>query len=67
MIPTAILIVLFWLIGWAITSTVLLVLLLFMLNFFRDPERDIPPGDDLFVCPDDYDLHEKVVTWWWPV
>ncbi len=52
-IPTAILTVLFWLIGWAITSTVLLILLLFMLNFFRDPERDIPPGDDLFVCPAD--------------
>ncbi len=52
-IPAAVLIVLFWLIGWTITSAILLILLLFMLNFFRDPERDTPVSDDLFVCPAD--------------
>ncbi|MDQ6996199.1 MAG: phosphatidylserine decarboxylase family protein [Mariprofundus sp.] len=52
-IPTAILVVVFWLLCWTITSAVLLILLLFMLNFFRDPERELPLGDGLFVCPAD--------------
>jgi len=52
-IPTTILVVVFWLLCWTITSAVLLILLLFMLNFFRDPERDVPTGDNLFVCPAD--------------
>lgn len=30
-----------------------IVLLLFMLFFFRDPEREIPAGDDLIVSPAD--------------
>jgi len=52
-IPTAILSVAFWLLSWTVTSAVLFILLLFMLNFFRDPERDIPSGDGLYVCPAD--------------
>jgi phosphatidylserine decarboxylase len=30
-----------------------LVLALLVLNFFRDPERDVPPGPDLLVSPAD--------------
>ncbi|MDQ6982594.1 MAG: phosphatidylserine decarboxylase family protein [Mariprofundus sp.] len=52
-IPMAVLTVVFWILCWTITSIVLFVLLLFMLNFFRDPERDLPAGDNLFVCPAD--------------
>jgi len=52
-IPTAVLTAIFWMLCWTITSAVLFALLLFMLNFFRDPERDLPTGDGLFVCPAD--------------
>ena len=52
-IPTAVLVLFFCMLGWTITSVILLLLLLFMLNFFRDPERDLPAGDNLFVCPAD--------------
>jgi len=52
-IPTAVLAVVFWMLCWTVTSAVLFILLLFMLNFFRDPERDLPAGDNLFICPAD--------------
>ncbi len=52
-IPTAILAVVSWLLCWTLTAAVLLLLLLFMLNFFRDPDRDTPAGNDLFICPAD--------------
>ena len=39
--------------GWTVLSTLLLLLLLFMLNFFRDPERVTPQGDGVFVSPAD--------------
>jgi len=52
-VPTAILVVVFWLMCWTISAALLLILLLFMLNFFRDPERETPCGDDLFICPAD--------------
>jgi len=42
-----------WLMCWHVTAAVLLVLFLFMLNFFRDPERDTPQGDGLFISPAD--------------
>jgi len=38
---------------WHVTAGVLLVLFLFMLNFFRDPERNTPQGDGLFISPAD--------------
>ncbi len=38
---------------WHIAAIFLLVLLLFMLNFFRDPERATPAGEHLFVSPAD--------------
>jgi len=52
-IPTAALMFITWALGWGLFSTVLFVLLLFMVNFFRDPERAVPQGNDLFVCPAD--------------
>lgn len=52
-IPTTILSIIFWLLSWTVISAVLFILLLFMLNFFRDPERDIPSGGGLYVCPAD--------------
>lgn len=35
------------------TIGALAVLLLFTLNFFRDPDRTTPPGDDLVIAPAD--------------
>ena len=39
--------------GKQVASVLLLVLLLFVLNFFRDPERKIPDAPGLFVSPAD--------------
>lgn len=52
-IPTLLLLIVASLLCWWITSTVLALLLAFMVNFFRDPERQLPEGDGLFVCPAD--------------
>ncbi len=58
LIPTALLTIAAFALCWTITGMVLLVLLLFMLNFFRDPERNTPQGLGLFISPAD----GKVVT-----
>jgi len=42
-----------WLMCWHVFAAILLVLFLFMLNFFRDPERNTPQGDGLFISPAD--------------
>ncbi|MDQ6971020.1 MAG: phosphatidylserine decarboxylase family protein [Mariprofundaceae bacterium] len=42
-----------WLMCWTALSVVLLILFLFMLNFFRDPERATPQGEGLFISPAD--------------
>lgn len=38
---------------WWIAAAILFGLLLFNINFFRDPERQLPEGEGLFVCPAD--------------
>jgi len=38
---------------WHVTAVLLAVLLLFMLNFFRDPERPTPGDAGLFISPAD--------------
>lgn len=54
MIPTAIIMLIGWALGWAEISGVVFILLLFMLNFFRNPER-VNCG-----IPNDYTLNEKL-------
>ncbi len=43
----------FALLGWGFVTFVLLLLTLFTVYFFRNPERVIPTGDDLVVAPAD--------------
>lgn len=38
---------------WWIAAAILAGLLLFNINFFRDPERQTPEGEGLFICPAD--------------
>lgn len=42
-----------WLLGWSTLAAVAWVATLFLLNFFRDPERSTPPGDHLVTSPAD--------------
>ncbi len=52
-VPLAIVTVLFFALGWKYPAGVLLVLTLFVLFFFRDPERTVPEGKDVVVSPAD--------------
>ena len=52
-IPLAIVTVLFFAFGWKSTGVIALVLALFVLFFFRDPDRDIPEGNGIVVSPAD--------------
>ncbi|MDA8421899.1 MAG: phosphatidylserine decarboxylase family protein [Nitrospiraceae bacterium] len=52
-IPLAIVTALLFAFGWKNTAYVFLVLTLFVLFFFRDPERTVPAGKDLVVSPAD--------------
>ena len=52
-IPLAVLTVLFFAFGWKNIGCVSLVLTLFILFFFRDPERSVPEGKDVVVSPAD--------------
>jgi len=52
-IPLALATVLLFALGWRNTALVSLVLTLFVLFFFRDPERRVPEGGDVVVSPAD--------------
>ena len=52
-IPLAIVTALLFAFGWKNTAYVSLVLTLFVLFFFRDPERTVPEGKDVAVSPAD--------------
>jgi phosphatidylserine decarboxylase len=52
-IPLAMVTALLFALGWKYTGVVLLVLTLFVLFFFRDPERAVPPGEGVVVSPAD--------------
>ncbi|ATX81864.1 phosphatidylserine decarboxylase [Mariprofundus ferrinatatus] len=61
-IPTTILLLVAWALSWSVIAPLLFVLLLFELNFFRDPERSVPQGEDLFVCPADGKVIRSEIT-----
>jgi phosphatidylserine decarboxylase len=42
-----------WLAGWTVVALVALVVTALVVNFFRDPEREIPPGETLVTSPAD--------------
>jgi phosphatidylserine decarboxylase len=52
-LPLAAVTALLFFLGWKNVAAVLLVLTLFVLFFFRDPERTIPEGKNLVVSPAD--------------
>ena len=52
-IPLAIATVLLFALGWKTTGVAVMVLTLFVLFFFRDPERTVPQGEDVVVSPAD--------------
>ncbi len=52
-IPTLLLLTVSVALQWWVPSIILVLLLTFMLNFFRDPERLAPAGEGLFICPAD--------------
>jgi phosphatidylserine decarboxylase len=52
-LPPAALTLVAFLLGWKSPGYVLLVLTLFVLFFFRDPDRTVPEGKDVVVSPAD--------------
>jgi phosphatidylserine decarboxylase len=52
-VPLAVVTVVLYLVGWKNTAIVSLALTLFVLFFFRDPERTIPKGNNIVVSPAD--------------
>lgn len=44
------LIIIGWVLGWGLLILVAVLGLIFCLNFFRDPDRPIPPGDEVVVA-----------------
>jgi len=52
-LPLAVVTALLFALGWRNTGAVVLVLTLFVLFFFRDPERSVPGGENTVVSPAD--------------
>ncbi len=52
-VPLAVVTALLFVLGWKNTGAVMLVLTLFVLFFFRDPERTVPEGAGAVVSPAD--------------
>jgi phosphatidylserine decarboxylase len=42
-----------FMLGWVVVTVIALALTLFLVNFFRDPDRLTPPGDHLITSPAD--------------
>ncbi|HLC26988.1 MAG TPA: phosphatidylserine decarboxylase family protein [bacterium] len=53
LIPLGIVGLVFLLLGWEIPAGLSAICFLFVLYFFRDPERQIPSGSNLFLSPAD--------------
>jgi len=41
------------LLNWSTAAAILLLSLIFVVNFFRDPKREVPQGDGRFISPAD--------------
>ena len=52
-VPLAVLTVVLFILGWENAAAVLLLLTLFVVFFFRDPERTVPRGKSLVISPAD--------------
>jgi len=52
-IPLVLLSILFAALQWVITFCIIFALTLFVINFFRDPERDTPSQQGIFTSPAD--------------
>jgi len=59
-LPLGLLSVFLWLSPWPAAALAVTVLFLFVLYFFRDPERMTPPGEDIIVSPADGKIMEIV-------
>jgi len=53
MLPLAVVALVCLVLGWLCVAGVLILLLAFVVNFFHDPERDVPQDPDAFVSPAD--------------